>query len=137
MTVGPLELLAPHDWLFHEFAGLIVARRDGGAGTLQITTAFQAELPGGSSGTAAEHLARQWTGDPVVAFVSLSGGSTPIGVGALENGSGWVWYSLAPGGLVLAMYRPTLPATDRKGCERDLEDVTSIVRSARWRSRVG
>ena len=131
VAVGALELMAPREWQFHEFSGLILARRDGGAGTLQISTAFRRDLPEGASVNAAEHLVRQWIGDPRMSFVSLG---EAIGVGALDNGCGQAWYSLAPGGLVLAQYQVGSPDTDPKCIDRDLEEVTSIVRSALWRA---
>lgn len=134
VVVGDLEFIAPPAWLFHEFSGLILARRDGGVGTLQISTAFRRDLPEGASGEAAEQLARQWAYDPVATFDSLEGGTAPIGVGALVNEHGWIWYSLAPGGLLLAMYRPKGPEGDPVQLEREREEVTTIVRSARWRA---
>lgn len=132
--MGDLEFVAPPVWVFHEFSGLVLARRDGGVGTLQISLAFRRDLPDGASRQEAERLAREWTNDRVPSFTSLEMGTAPIGVGALEIEKGWVWYSLAPGGLLLAMYQLNGPEADPVQLERERDEVTAIVRSARWRA---
>lgn len=133
LLIDGLKLEAPQAWKFRSM-GMILARRDSGIGTLQISLAFRGDLRGAASPDACLALAKE--------FVSRPGMSEPFDVTqdaddeSLFGGFSYVvgeefgrgWYRLVHGQLVLGVY----------GCSRqkqqvsELSECESIMRSAQY-----
>jgi hypothetical protein len=129
-----LKLEAPQAWTFYKMGQMILARRDSGAGSLQISLAFRHDLRGAPSSEACLALAQK--------FVSRAGMSEPFDITQVADGGslfggfsyavgedfGRVWYRLADRQLALGVY----------GCSRqkqqasELSECESIMRSAQF-----
>jgi len=127
-------LEAPQAWIFRSMGPMILARRDSGTGSLQISTAFRHDLRGAQSPEACLALAQE--------FVSRAGISEPFDATQVADG-GWLfggfsytvgeefgrlWYCMAHGQLVLGVYacsRQNQQASEISECE-------SIMKSAHY-----
>jgi hypothetical protein len=134
LVIDGLKLEAPQAWMFYSMGKMILARRDSGIGSLQISLAFRHDLHGAPSPEACLTLAQ--------GFVSRAGMSEPFDTTQVGDGGslfggfsymvgedfGRVWYRLADGQLVLGVY----------GCSRqkqqasEISECESIMRSAQY-----
>ncbi len=134
LKIEGLNLEAPEAWIFRSMGPMILARRDKGAGSLQISTTFRHDLRGAQSPEACLALARE--------FVSRAGISerfdaTQVAVGGSLFGGfsytvgedfGRVWYCLAHGQLVLGVYG----CAYQKQQASEISECESIMRSAHY-----
>jgi hypothetical protein len=134
LKIDGLNLEAPEAWVFRSMGPMILAQRDSGIGSLQITQAFRHDLRDAQSSEACLALAQQ--------FVSRAGISEPFDTTQVSDGGslfggfsyttdedfGRVWYRLVREQLVLGAY----------GCSRqkqqtsEISECESIMRSAHY-----
>jgi hypothetical protein len=134
LRIDGLKLEAPQAWRFHSMGQMILAQRDSGIGSFQISLAFRHDLrdtpsPEACLAAAQEFVSRTGMSEPfdtiqVADDRSLFGGfSYTVG-----EEFGRVWYRLVHGQLVLGVY----------GCSRqkqqasEISECESIVRSAQY-----
>ena len=134
MLIDGLKIEAPPEWIFRSMGQMILAERDAGVGSLQISLAFRHDLSGTPSADRCLALARE--------FVSCDGMSEPFDSTEIADGSSLfggfsytvgeqfarVWYHSARGQLVLGLY----------GCSRqkqqasEVSECESIMKSAHY-----
>ena len=115
--VGGSSNPSPRVWVFHEFAGLVLAHRDSEFGALQISTAYRADCGDAPTPDCCEARARELFADtPIGAFVlePLEQNGDWLGVANLgpKGIDGRVWYVVRDRQLALAA-RPTSAGNGR------------------------
>lgn len=134
LAIDGLKLEAPETWLFRSMGQMILARRDSGVGSLQISLAFRHDLTGTPSAERCFALAQEFVSRPEMSEsfdpMQTSDGASLFGGFSFTAGDefGRVWYRLAGGQLVLGVY----------GCSRqkeqpsELSECESIMRSVEY-----
>lgn len=125
LLIKGLRLEASHAWKFRPMGAMIMARRDGGVGSLQISLANRHDLrdtptPEACLALAQRFVTRPATGESFAAIQSADGdtlfGGFSFIVGEEFNR---VWYNLTQGQLVLGVY----------GCAKDKREGTELNES--------
>ena len=134
LLIDGLKIEAPETWLFRSFSQMILARRDSGVGSLQISLAFRRDLTGTPSAEKCLALAQEFVSRPGLSepfdTTQTADGASLFGGFSFTTGDdfGRVWYRLARGQLVLGVY----------GCSRqkehafELSECESIMRSVEY-----
>jgi len=135
ILINGLKLEAAREWIFHPMGQMIIARRDSGIGTFQISLAFRHDVSGKPSSEACVAIARE--------FVAREGVSEPFDTIEIANGNsffggfsytigkdfGRVWYNLSLGQLVLAVYN----CSSEKKQISEINECEQIIKSAQFK----
>ena len=134
LLIDGLKLEAPETWLFRSMGQMILARRDSGVGSLQISLAFRADLTGKQSPESCLVLAQEFVSRPGMSepfdTMQISDGTSLFGGFSFTAGDefGRVWYRLVRGQLVLGVYG----CPQQKEHASELSECESIMRSAEY-----
>ncbi len=130
-----IRLSASDKWLFHPFDNLILAKRDGGCGTLQVSTAFRRDISPDAEHDAVRPLVLEFAeitaGSDAVEITSSAKEGKKIGTFSAHSQTEFkkYWYVLGAQGLVLAVYQSELPSRNQAALEAEVLEAQDLVES--------
>lgn len=130
-----IRLSASDKWIFYPFENLILAKRDNGCGTLQLSTAFRHDVSPDAGHEAVRPLALEFAGIDVgsgaVEIVTSAKEGKKIGTFSAHSESEFkkYWYVLGAQGLVLAIYQAGLPCQNQTALEVEVLESQDLVES--------
>ena len=130
VNLNGVSLKAPRTWTFYPFDDLILARRDSGVGSLQISLAYRNELSLEATHADCLELARQFTASAELPEFETSdqagclfGSGTVSTSGTLSR----VWYRFKFGQLLVAIYSCRSSQQDETELNEELLDCELIA----------
>lgn len=130
-----IRLSASDQWAFFPFENLILAKRDGGCGTLQVSTAFRGDVAPDAGHEAVRPVAFEFAGidagGEAVEIATSAKEGKKIGTFAAHSETEFkkYWYVLGAQGLVLAIYQAGLPCQNQAALEAEVLESQDLVES--------
>lgn len=133
-----IRLRASEEWVFFPFENLILAKRDDGCGTLQISTALRRDVSPDAGHDAIRPVAFEFAGiaagSEAVEIATSAKGGKKIGTFSAHSKTEFkkYWYVLGAQGLMLAIFQAGLPCQDQAALEAEVLEAQDLVESVEF-----